>query len=412
MTREQQMTKEKRIKEFLLILLAFAVVSAVFFFEKRMNAQNTTAMALSYQYGLIPRGLVGTLLYLLKEFFGISLYSYRRILCFTALVTVCYYGILFAFYALCLRKTKEEHMKLSECVIVFLSIFMFTEFLTWNNFGRLDEYLMMITLLCLILLVWEKGEWLLIPLCAAAGLVHVGFVFTNVGVILVILLWKIFQREGRERKKYMILFAGCFLCVSILFLYFEMFRQPLGRNEYEEIVALARSVSEDGVSISDSLLDSEILGLDVFEDEWVWHTKNYVETPIFLLLFSPYLFIAVRFFRNLIKNAQNAADRWNYLIVLLGAGTIVPELILKVDYGRWMFCIIAYYCLVVLALIALGDSYLIGQLKHTGRWLKEKCSFYWVLLIYPIIFVPFRDVYISDVTTRIMDFVAPILHIW
>lgn len=408
----EQIEKNERIKRFLSVLLGFAVVSAVFFFEKRMNAQNTTALALSYQYGLIPRGLVGTLLYVLKEFLGISLYSYRRVMCFTALVTICYYGILFAFYAICLKKTKEEHIKLSETVIAFVSIFMFTEFLTWNNFGRLDEYLMMITLLCLILLIWERGEWLLIPLCCIAGLVHVGFVFTNVGVILVLLLWKIFQKEGRERKKYIVLFAGCFLCVSVLFLYFEIFRQPLGMSEYEEIVALARSISEDGASISDSLLDSEILGLDVFEDEWVWHTKNYVETPIFLILFSPYLYIGIRFFKQLIGNAGNRKEKWKYIIVLLGAGTIVPELILKVDYGRWMFCIVAYYCLTIVALIALGDSYLTEQLKNTGRWLKEKCSFYWVLLIYPIIFVPFRDVYISDVTTRIMDFVAPILHIW
>ena len=131
-----------------------------------------------------------------------------------------------------------------------------------------------------------------------------------------------------------------------------------------------------------------------------------------MILFSPYLYIGIRFFKQLIGNAGNRKEKWKYIIVLLGAGTIVPDLILKVDYGRWMFCIVAYYCLTIVALIALGDSYLTEQLKNTGRWLKEKCSFYWVLLIYPIIFVPFRDVYISDVTTRIMDFVAPILHIW
>lgn len=408
----EQVTETKRRRQFLIMLAGFAAVAVVFFFEKRMNAQNTTAMALSYQYGIIPRGLVGTIFYVLNEFLGISLYSYRRVMYFTALVTACYYLVLFGLYALCLKKMKKNDRKLVETVIIFLSIFMFTEFLTWNNFGRLDEYLMIITLCCLILLIREQCEWLLIPLCCIAGLVHVGFVFTNVGVILVILLWKVFQKEGRERKKYIMLFAGCFLSVSILFLYFEIFKRPLGMDEYEEIVKLARSLSEDGKSISDSLLDSEILRLDVFEDEWVWHTKNYVETPIFLLLFSPYIYLGFRFFKDLIKNAANTKEKGKYAIVLLGAGTIVPELILKVDYGRWMFCIIAYYCLTILALLVLGDTYLAEQLKNSGRRLRKKCPFYWVLLIYPIFFVPFRDVYISDVTTRIMNFIAPLLHIW
>lgn len=394
------------------MLAAFAAVSIVFFFEHRMNAQNTTALAISYQYGIVPRGFVGTILYVIEEFLGISLYSYRRVFYFSALVTAVYFVILFGFYALCLKKTKEEHLKLVETLLVFLSIFMFPEFLTWNNFGRLDEYLMIVTLLCLLLLVWEKGEFLLIPLCCIAGLIHVGFVFTNVGVILVAILWKAFERTGRERKKYILLFLGCFLSVSALFLYFEIFRHPLGMTEYENIVGLAKSISEDGQSISDSLLDSEILGLDVFEDEWVWHTKNYVETPIFIILFSPYLMIAFHFFKTLIKSARTKIEKLKYVMILLGAGTIVPELILKVDYGRWMFCIVAYYCLILLVLSVLGDKLVIQNLRETSGWLRTRFSFYWVLLIYPIFFVPFRDVYISDVTTRIMDFIAPILHIW
>lgn len=412
MVGENRMEKEKRIRRFLVMLAAFAAVSVVFYFERRMNAQNTTALAISYQYGIVPRGFVGTILYMIKEFLGISFYSYKRACYFSALVTAVYFAVLFVFYRLCLKKAKEEHMRIVETILIFLSIFMFSEFLTWNNFGRLDEYLMIITLLCLILLVWEKAEFLVVLLCCIAGLIHVGFVFTNVGVILVAILWKAFERTDRERRKYILLFFCCFLSVSALFLYFEIVRHPLGMKEYESIVELAKSISEDGNSISDSLLDSEILRLDVFEDEWVWHTKNYVETPVFLVLWSPYLLIAFHFFKTLIRGAREKCEKLKYGVVLIGAGTIVPELILKVDYGRWMFCIVAYYCLILLVLTVLGDSMVIQCLRETKEWVAKKVPFWWVLLIYPIFFVPFRDVYISDVTTRIMDFIAPILHIW
>lgn len=405
-------SKETRIRNFILGLVVFAVFAIAFFFEGRINAQNTTALALSYEFGLIPRGFVGSILVFIKSFLGIDLFSYRKVFLFTGLVTVIYYIILFVFYYVCLKKVKETNLKLVETLILFLSIFMFTEFLTWNNFGRLDEYLMMITLLSLILIVTEKWEFLLIPLCIIAGLIHIGFVFTNINVILVALIWKIFQKSGRERKKYIGIFVSCLLSVSFIFIYFEVLQHPLSMEAYENMVALAKSISEDGISISDSLLDSEILKLDVFEDEWVWHTKNYVETPIFVLLFSPYIYIAYRFFKGLICRGEMIIEKFKYVVILIGSGTILPSLILKVDYGRWMYSIITYYCFIILVLTVLGDAQIKEQLLETKKWIKDKVPCYWLLLIYPLIFMPFRDVYISDVTTKIMDFVAPILGIW
>lgn len=397
-----EVTKKIRIRNFLLVMIAFAIVSCVYFFEYEMNAQNTTALAMSYKYGFIPRGFVGSILQGIKLIFGIDLFTYHRVYLFTGLVTFIFFVILFVLYYICLSKTTEKHLKLIELIIVFSSVFMFPEFMSWNNFGRLDEYLMIVELLCIILLLLEKWEYLLIPLCCISGLIHVGCVFTNVNVILILLIWKVIEKRGKERKKYLIILGSCFACVSILFLYFQVFQGAFDSNVYHDIVALAKSISKDGQSISDSLLDSEILKLDVFQDEWIWHRVNYMEFPIFLVFFSPYIVIAIKFFKGLLNKAETKLEKWKYIFVLIGVGTILPSLILKVDYGRWMFCIITYYCFMVLALCVLGDQKLIEQCYETIGWIKKKVPCYSLLVFYPLLFMPFRDVAISDISLDIM----------
>lgn len=404
-------SKTRRIRNFMFAMLAFAFVSCIYFFEYEMNAQNTTALALSYKYGFIPRGFVGSILEGIKLLFGIDLFTYHRVYLFTGLVTAIYFVILFVLYYICLRKTPEKYLKLTQTIIIFTSVFMFPEFLTWNNFGRLDEYLMIVELLCINFLLIEKWEYLLIPLCCIMGLIHVGCVFTNVNIILILLIWKAIEKEGKERMKYLIILGSCFACVSVLFLYFQVFQNAFDMNVYHEIVALAQSISKDGQSISDSLLDSEILKLDVFQDEWIWHRVNYMEFPIFFVMFLPYLLILIKFFKCLLSKAETKIEKWKYIFVLIGVGTIVPSLLLKVDYGRWMFSIITYYCFMVLALCVLGDRKLIDQCYETIGWIKKKVPCYPVLMFYPLLFMPFRDVAISDISLGIMMKIANMLGI-
>lgn len=406
--------RRKAIGKFFIILLIFAALLGLKLFEKGMNEQNTTALVMSYEYGFIARGFIGTLVSLLAKA-GMNLYSYTGAMVISAAATVVLYAVAFVFFYCLLSKCDRQLMPKIQIGILFLSMFLFSEFVTVNNFGRLDEYLMILTVVCLILLTVEKGEWLIIPLCGIAVCVHSGFVFTNVAIILVLLFWKAVRREGRERRRYAFILAGTFLVICGLFLYFQLFRHNVSMEVYQEIVDRANQMAPGGKLINDaySLLDSELLGKNVFADEWVWHTKNYVEFPIFLVLFLPYLILGYRFFRDLIRGTERFADRILYFVMGAGMVTILPELILKVDYGRWMFAIIAYYVFLLVTMMAMGDAYFTDTLKKSVQALRKKCGCWWVLLIYPIVFVPFRDVYISDVTTWLMDHVvARVLGLW
>ena len=82
---------------------------------------------------------------------------------------------------------------------------------------------------------------------------------------------------------------------------------------------------------------------------------------------------------------------------------MVPDLILKVDYGRYAHFTFFYYIAIVLMLIALDDQRVIEAMKATKETVKKKLGIPYLLIAYPMIFMPFSDWYISDVSLAIMD---------
>lgn len=96
------------------------------------------------------------------------------------------------------------------------------------------------------------------------------------------------------------------------------------------------------------------------------------------------------------------------IIIIGGVVTIVPELLLKVDFGRWFFCILMYYCIVMLALVVMGDSHVTDALQETGCAVVRRCPCWWAIFPYLLLFMPFRDVYISDISTQILNVITSV----
>lgn len=386
--------EEKNIYVFLVGLFGFAVLCVLAYFAHGMNPQDTTIFAFSYKYGFISRGFLGTCWLVLDRLLPFSIMNFSAIYRFTQIVTVVFFVMLFLFFYQCLKKCRGEDRKNMQYLILFLSVFTFPMFLTIENFGRLDEYLMILTILCCVLIVSGVMEWLIVPICILCVLLHQGFVFMNANIILVLLLYKVLTGKGRERKKYAYIFVATFLSVSAFFLYFEFFSHAQGGENYVEVVELAKALSQDGQSFSESLVNHEILGVDVFEAEYLYHLMNYLEAPIFIILFLPYIVMFVLFFKGLLKG-QGGKRGYGlaYLAVLFGAVTVVPEVILKVDYGRYAFAIIFYYVAIIICLMAMGDEGIASQVGSLAVWARKfPAAKLWI--IYPLVFMPFGDVHI------------------
>ncbi len=396
--------KNNRI--FLIAMAVFMCLLSYRFFVKELSSFNVTLYAFNYSYGFMSRGLIGTIWQGIDYILPGSQMTYDALFTFSLIISIIYVLVLFIFYMVIISKTKEENIDNIRYLIIFLSIFAIPIFATRSNFGRIDLFLFIIVFICLISIITEKAEWICIPLVAVAECIHQGFVFMNINIILVLFFYKIMKREGKERKKYIAYFVLTFVVASMFFMYFEFFSHVDGENIFEEIVSTAKSLSYSGKAYGTMLVQHEILGQGVWMDEWRYHYANFVDVPIFVVLFLPYLIIGINFLKNLCKGEKNINDRLAYLAVALGALTVVPEILLKVDFARYVFAVFFYYIVVVMCLIVMGDKKTVDTFDMTKEKIKNKIPFAIILIVYPMMFMPLYDIIISLVDSNISQIIT------
>lgn len=399
-------TRLRNNRLFLIAMAVFMCLLSYRFFVKELSSFNVTLYAFNYSYGFMSRGLIGTIWQGIDYILPGSQMTYDALFTFSLIISIIYVLVLFIFYMVIISKTKEENIDNIRYLIIFLSIFAIPIFATRSNFGRIDLFLFIIVFICLISIITEKAEWICIPLVAVAECIHQGFVFMNINIILVLFFYKIMKREGKERGKYIVYFVLTLVVASIFFMYFEFFSHVDGENIFEEIVSTAKSLSYSGKAYGTMLVQHEILGQGVWMDEWRYHYANFVDVPIFVVLFLPYLIIGIRFLKNLCKGEKNINDRLAYLAVALGALTVVPEILLKVDFARYVFAVFFYYIVVVMCLIVMGDKKTIDTFNMTKERIKQKIPFAIILIVYPMMFMPLYDIIISLVDSNISQIIT------
>ena len=382
------------------------------FYQEEVEIINTTSLAFNYSYGFISRGFIGTIYWLLDLILPVNMIDYDCAVMFTLVLTSLYMLVLFMFFYMVLVKCCESMMKNTQYLILFFTFFAVSMFVTKYNFGRYDVYCLMLSIIAAMLLVYEKAEWLVVPFSAIGVMIHQGNVFYFLNIILILLIYKALSSEKEKRNKYLLLFVLSFGVASVLFLYFEFFSRGNGEEIVAEITAIAEALRFDG-DIHEDIIAHEILGVDLAENELIFRYKNITEFPIFVLLISPYLVMAFKFFKNLIKKAQSKLDKCKYFFVAIGVGTMLPTIILKCDFGRWMFMIMAYYFVVILSLIAMRDKLVEQEIKDTFDKICSLGPAAIIVFVYPLLFLPFKDVVISQVSYDIADFLNDnFLHLW
>jgi len=409
MKKYNEMTKRNRNRLFIFMTILFSIALFWTYFEGKTSEINTTMLAFNYKFGFISRGLLGSIYSGLNMILPFDLKNSTSSMLFFDMCYVMFCLILFWFIGLCINRISKDNEKNAKYIAILYVVFAIPMFCSRYNFGRLDMFCLMCSLLSMILLIVRKAEWLVIPLSALGVMFHQGDVFMFVGMVLVLLVYRIIIEENR--KKYIIIFALTFIIVSALFLWFEFFSRYNGEMIYEEIINNSKVLHTEGKYHKD-VIDHEIRGIDLSEKEWEWHKENMVEFPIFLLFFLPYIIILVKFFVRLIKRTSTGAEKLNYIMVAIGSITILPDMILKVDFGRWVFAVISYYCIVILSLLAIGDKYVKEEVAYTISSLKKNYDFAIILMIYPMIFQPLKHINISNVTERVADIVNEYFNIW
>ena len=391
---------------FLAAMALFMCLMACRFFVKQLSSFNVTLYAFGYQYGFMSRGLIGTIWRGIDYILPGDQMTYDALYAFSMVITVCYIVVMFIFFCLMVNRAADKDIHNIRYLVIFLSIFAIPIFMTRSNYGRIDLFLYIILFVCLMAIVKGRHEWICIPLVIVAECIHQGFVFMNINIILVLLFYKALKNTGKDRVKYFVILIATFVAASVFFLYFEFFSHVDGELIYDEIVTTAKSLSASGKAYGTMLVQHEILGEGVWMDEWKYHFANFVDVPIFVIFFLPYLFIGIHFLKKLVKRQNNIQDKLIYLAVALGSLTVIPEMLLKVDFGRYVFAVFFYYIAIVMCLIVMGDNDVAEELENTKAAVKSKLPFAIILLVYPIIFMPLYDVVISLVDSNLAQIVT------
>ncbi|MBQ2900929.1 MAG: hypothetical protein IJE49_03710 [Agathobacter sp.] len=390
---------KKNLISFLPALAAFALVCFIRHFKFTMSTYNTTLLALSYEYGFLPRGLIGTLFHWVTETFDHIEWNYMGAFNFSGAFTLLYFILLFVFYKVCLNHCTEESKRNLKHLLVFLSIFAFPMYTTSVNFGCLDLYLGIILLLCLILLVWNKAEWLIVPLGIIGMCINHDFIFTHAMLIGVLLIYKLLNQQGNKRIKYALILLFFLIASLSLFSHFENYTYESSTEIANEIKVSAKALSESGNSYGKTYLDEEILGndLSLSASRLDQNEDNLQDLPVFLVLFSPYLVAMFYLFLRLSGDSDTTkAKRISYLIVLLGSVCILPMLFNDVYYGRYMFQLVFYYIACFITFISLGDNRVSNCFDLMKTDMKKLTPMTFVWFLYPFLLTPFRAVAISS----------------
>lgn len=391
-------TRKKHIR-FLPALAVFALVCFMRHFKFTMSTYNTTFLALNYDYGFIPRGLVGTLFKYITENIDNIGWDYMGVFNFNGFFTFVYFVLLFVFYKICLNRCQEPSKRNLKHLLVFLSIFAFPMFTTSVSYGCLDLYLNIVLLLCLILLVLEKLEWLIVPLGVVGICINQDFIFTHAMLIGVLLVYKLLNHSEKEKKaKYTVILLLFLISSLSLFSYFENYCYENPKEIAQEIQASAKALSESGKSYGKTYVKEEILEEDLrfTEERLEQNEDNKQDLPVFTVLFSPYIVALMYLFLLMFTDTSITwTKRISYILLLFGSVCILPKLIGDVYYGRYMFQLVFYYVALFIVLLVLGDTTAGKHFEQVKTDAKKLTPLTFVWFLYPFLLTPFRAVAIS-----------------
>lgn len=410
------MPKKKQISRFMWLLILLSC--AIFFldYDERVLPYNSTILAFSYKYGFISRGLAGTIYQWIDHILPVNMIDYAMVLRFTLIVTLAFYVLFFAFCYQCMKRCQEEYLGRFLYLILFYAVFVVSMFAYKRNFGRLDLYLMALTVIGTMCLIAKKAEWLIVPLSMISVMYHQGYVFMFYNILLALLVYRILsEKEKKARIYYGVILLVSLIGCSALFLWFEFFSHTDGVRYVDEIIANAKAMTKpfNGMTYHDTLIDHEILGIDLSDVEYPYRVMNWIEIPFFIAIISPYIVLAVKLFRRILARAQGKTERLKYGFLAIAAGTLLPLFLMKCDYARWVFALISYYCMIFLALVAMEDQIVAEELTGIFTEIKEKYPFAILLLLLPALLTPFWDVHINGLLRGISNPInETFLNLW
>ena len=187
-----------------------------------MHTWCTTPYALSYEMGFNSRFLIGSFVNILTKYITME-YLHTFIL-------ICLILLSLLVAVLLGNVIKKSDNKTNTIMIVLVLLFLASpasiSFLFYRgNFGRLDTFLLLFTLIALILLDKPRLKFFIPVLCFMSMATQQVFTFTYMPIIVLLMLLDLAVKEFS--KKQVVFTAITFVVLIVSFVYFQFFAPVL-----------------------------------------------------------------------------------------------------------------------------------------------------------------------------------------
>lgn len=365
-----------------------------------------TPYTLSYKYGFISRGLVGSVIRLF-----IPDLTIKHIYLIIGINTVIMCMLTVYFISVIKRNVNDAvmnvYMYLAMLFIVNPGSVAFLFY--WGNYGRFDLFMVCILLISSILIIRNRILWI-IPFLSVAGiLIHQAYVFMYFPALIVLLLYSGYVKNSRYARK-IFWITGVTTCIA--FLYMQFFSGVAGYG-YEEMMADIYATTD----IPEEFITNDMMvRLEYFAS--VFSTiKAFVIEPIgrnlfkiawVFILCSPMLVL----FKNIWKDFMSKQQcRLLWIIPWSGMIGMIPKFLMTNDYGRDFSALIISQFVMMFVLLAMGDKGMRYAFERLYERIKKNPAGYIFMLVYMGSLGKFEAANILETAHRIYKFAAKIIGI-
>ncbi len=409
----------------LILVLFIAAFSAIAVFRYLSDDYPNTAISacyfISWRYGFIGRGFVGTLLeafpYMSRDFIHKVCYFSEFLLTLVVLLWA------FTVFSKCEQKDRIPVFAVS---LIFLAA-PFSPYFTylWYNCGRLDVFLITIVFIqsALYILKPRGFAFFIIVLTALGMLIHTGHAFMYFSFSGALLLCDAVsggsfrgKEDGHGKWTRFLPSVLNLLTCCILFSCFHFVSFVDRSYTAESMVADMQSRTDADLSIITENVDSWYF-MDA--DEYVEFQKGFTEGRgtfltrpevlgpllITLLLLLPVIAVVFTVWKNVLISAETTPERLIYLICSLSWLTLIPEFLLETDMGRYVAAGFMTQVLLILTLWISGNELIKSSLEKLRKGVLEKRALYLFFVFETISLGYLRDVSTLEISERIWSYV-------
>ncbi|MCQ2485160.1 MAG: hypothetical protein MJ168_07480 [Clostridia bacterium] len=328
-------------------------------------------MMMSYKYGFIRRGLLGSVAWLISLIFNLNIITGISLAQFAGEILFCISLILIIAFLLKQCQTQKQKHIVILLFSVFIQMFGFNFYL--YDWGEPDVYMISLTILAAFLILKDKHIFAVVPICCIGEMIHEGYALMYFSIVFALLFYSFWVETdtAKKRKKFAVL-SLAILATASLFFYFYFISKPINKYTCNEVIEEMQN--HCGETLSQLLKDNVKyiwFGADTYSLPLWENGKPTVEffNRIYCIICAvitclpSFLFIIIVWISR-IKNFKEKEKILSELVCFFSVFTVMPLIIVHADTARWISDFVLYES-IILSVLTIYDG------KKTEEFFKK-----------------------------------------